>query len=96
MFLRCYLNDFNYELLCDNYEEEYLNSLDEKHFKSVYDMFRKYNFYFVEDIIINYLEIFELDLNKIEETILMLKETLGERFVYIIGNDIQHMNAFLL
>lgn len=95
MFLRNYLNDFNYGLLYSNYEEDYLDSLDEEHFRNVYSLLCKYNFYFIKDIIVNYLEIFELELNKIEETILKLKNTLGDKFVYIIGNDMRYLNTFL-
>lgn len=94
MFLRNYLNDFYYGILYSNYDEEYLESLDEEHFKNVYGLFCKYNFYFIKDIIINYLEIFELELDEIEEKILMLKKSLGDKFVYIVGNDMRYLNIF--
>lgn len=95
MFLRNYLNDFNYGLLYSNYEEEYLESLDEDHFRKVYSLFCKYNFYFLNDIIVNYLEIFELAVSKIETTIFKLRNMLGDKFVYIIGNDMRYLNAFI-
>jgi len=95
MFLRNYLNEFNYGLLYSNYEEEYLESIDEKHFKDVYSLLCKYHFYFIKDIIVNYLEIFELELQKVEQKILELKNKLGDKFVYIIGNDMRYLNVFL-
>ena len=91
MFLHNYLDDFEYEFLIDNYEDYYLNSLNEKHFIEVYNLFQKYNFYFVNDIIINYLELFELELEKIEKNILNLKKSLGDKFIYIIGNDLRYL-----
>lgn len=94
MFLRNYLNEFNYGLLYSNYDEEYIESIDEEHFNNVYSLLCKYHFYFIRDIIVNYLEIFELELDKIEKTILDLKNKLGDKFVYVIGNDMRYLNAF--
>lgn len=95
MFLNKYLSEFNYELLLDNYEEYYLLSLDEEHFKNVYNLLKKYHFYFIEDVIVNYLEVFELEIDDIEKKILSLKKELGDKFVYIIGNDLRYLNKFL-
>ena len=92
MFIKKYLDDFNFELLCDNYEEYYLESLSEEHFKLVYDLFFKYHFYCINDIIVNYLELFELELFKLEKNILKLKQLLGDKFIYIIGNDLRYLN----
>lgn len=95
MFFRNYLNDFNYGLLYNNYEEEYLESIDENNFKNIYKLFCQYNFYFIKDIIVNYLEIFELDKEDVEKKILFLKDKLGDKFNYIIGNDMRYLNIFL-
>ena len=85
-------------MVCSNHNfagKEVLYKKLKEHFKNVYSLLCKYNFYFIKDIIVNYLEIFELELNKIEETILKLKNTLGDKFVYIIGNDMRYLNTFL-
>lgn len=88
MFLKEYLNKIYLSMLYDKYEEEYLNSLDKDNFIKIYNIFKKYKFYFIKDIIITYLELFELEENEIEQGILKLKEKLGTNFVYLIGNDI--------
>lgn len=95
MFLKMYLSDFNYNLLLEKYTDLYINSLDENNFRDVYLVFKKYNFYFIEDIIINYLEIFELDSNYVEKEILKLKEKLGAKYIYLIGNDMRYLSEFI-
>ena len=47
MFLEKYLSKENFETLLENYDERYLNSLDEKNFLKVYKVFKKYDFYFL-------------------------------------------------
>lgn len=95
MFLEKYLSDIYLDIIYSNYEKSYLNTLDEENFKEVYNVFKKYNFYFVDDIILNYLEIFELDSNEIEERLLNLRDRLGNNFNYVIGNDMKYLNELL-
>ena len=95
MFLDKYLDDFYYDLVYSNYESSYLNGLDESNFNSVYNVFRKYNFYFVNDIILNYIELFEMDPSDVEEGILKLKEKLGDNYTYIIGNDMKYLDEII-
>ena len=95
MFLDKYLDDFYYDLVYSNYESSYLNGLDENNFVNVYNIFRKYNFYFINDIILNYIELFEMDPSDIEEGILKLKEKLGNDFIYIIGNDMKYLDEII-
>lgn len=92
MFYKNYLDDYYYEQLINNYDINYLKNLDEDNFKRVYDIFIKYNFYFVEDIIENYLELFELDSSFIENKIKQLALELGPNYVYIIGDDLSLLN----
>lgn len=95
MFLERYLSETKLDMLYSIYDEEYLYSLDYDNFIEVYNIFRKYKFYFIDDIILNYLEIFTLDeevvLNKLEE----LSRVLGDKFVYIIGNDMRYLESIL-
>lgn len=91
MFLDKYLNETKLKLLYNVYEEQYIKELDEENFKNIYTIFKKYNFYFIDDIILNYLEIFEKDPNYVEIKILELIKQLGEKYIYIIGNDMRYL-----
>ena len=91
MFLCNYLDDIYYNLLIETYDSEYLNSLDEVNFIRVYEIFKKNGFYFINDIIVKYLEIFEKDAEIIEKEIYLLKEKLGEDFINIISKDLRYL-----
>ena len=95
MFLEKYLDEFYYNMVLDNYEYEYLKTLDEDNFKEVYNLLKKYNFYFINDIILNNIEIFELDTKLLEEKLNILKEELGDNYIYIIGNNMRYLEALL-
>ena len=95
MFLSKYLDEFYYNLLLDNYEMNYLNSLDEDNFLLIYNLFKEFNFYFINDIILNYLEIFEMDYNIVLKKIKKLKDSLGNNFIYIIGSNMNYLENFL-
>ena len=47
--------------ILNNYNNEYLNSLDEDNFIKIYNLFKKYKFYFIDDIALKYLEILDYD-----------------------------------
>ena len=95
MFLEKYLDEFYYNMVLDNYEYEYLKTLDEDNFKEVYNLLKKCNFYFINDIILNYIEIFELDTKLLEEKLNILKEELGDNYIYIIGNNMRYLETLL-
>ena len=95
MFLKKYLGESKFNLLLDTYEEFYLNDLYETNFIEIYNLFKKYNFYFVDDIILNYLEIFSMEPIEVEEKILELKDKLGDKFNYIIGIDMRYLESIL-
>lgn len=95
MFLDKYLNETYLDLLYDKYEKWYINEIDETNFNKIYMLFKQYEFYFIEDIIINYLEIFNLSKEIVEQGIITLKEKLGDNFVWIIGNDISYLQELL-
>lgn len=95
MFLSKYLNEFYYEQVLDNYDNDYLNTLDEDNFIKIYHLFQKYHFYFIEDIILNYLELFTLDSTEVEEGIMKLKDKLGDNFVNIIGNNMIYLTEII-
>jgi len=95
MFLEKYVNNFYYNQILNNYNIEYLYTLDEQQFLNIYKLFLEYKFYFIEDIILKYLEIFELDYIVVKEKLEKLKEKLGTNFTYIIGNNMNYLNEIL-
>ena len=95
MFLDKYLDNFYYDLVYDNYDSSYLEGLDENNFRDVYNIFSKYNFYFINDIILNYMELFEMEPDDVEKGILKLREKLSNDFVFIIGNDMKYLNEII-
>lgn len=96
MFFDKYLNKIYLDLLYDKYEEWYILEIDENKFQDIYNLFKEYGFYFVDDIIINYLEIFEYDKEIINKGILKLKSKLGDNFVYLIGNNLNYIEELLI
>lgn len=95
MFLEKYLDDFEFDEVLDNYDLNYLLGLDEINFINIYNLLKNNKFYFINDIIINFLEIFSLEYNYVENKILELKKELGENFAYIIGNDLRYLEKIL-
>lgn len=91
MFLEKYLDRFYLELVYDSYEDFYLNDLEEDNFLEIYNLFKKYNFYYINDIVLAYLDLFMLDKEIVERGIIKLREKLGDRFVYIIGNNLSYL-----
>lgn len=96
MFLTKYLNSFYYNELLDNYQEEYLNTLDEENFIKIYSLLKKCNFYYIEDIILKYLPIFTKDYQYVYNKIVYLKNKLGPNYIYLIGNNLQYLDAILV
>lgn len=92
MFLQKYLDDFYFDLLFETYEEGFLDSLDEENFIKIYNLFKKYNFYFIDDIVLKHLELFLEDEKTLENKILNLKTKFGSKFVYILGNDMTYLD----
>ena len=77
MFLEKYLDDFYYNMVVENYDYNYLEGLDEDNFKEIYKLLKEYHFYYINDIILNYIEIFSLDKEEVEQKIKELKEKFG-------------------
>ena len=95
MFLRKYLNEFYFDLLLEEYEESYLETIDENQFAEIYNLFIENNFYFVNDVIIKYLEIFNMDSDIVKTGLSQLKKQLGTHFVYLIGDDMRYLETIL-
>ena len=95
MFLDKYLNSTYLDLIYDNYNKDYINLLDEDNFNKVYLLLKSYNFYFIEDIILNYLELFEIEVKYVQLAISNIKITLGNDFVKKIGKNMTLMNKII-
>ncbi len=95
MFLSKYVNDVYYEMILDEYDSDYLLTLDEEQFKKIYDLFKEYGFTYIEDIILRYLEIFEMEYDEVKEKLKDLKLELGDNFAYIIGNHLSLLYKIL-
>ena len=87
MFLDKYLNPTYLDLVYSNYEKDYINLLDEDNFYKVYMLLKNNNFYFIDDIILNYLELFEIEEKYIQLAINDIKSILGYNFVEQIGKN---------
>ncbi len=96
MFLEKYLDDFYYNMVVDNYDYSYLEGLDEDNFKEIYKLLKEYHFYYINDIILNYIEIFSLDKEEVEQKIKELKEKFGHNYVYLIGDDMRALDYILI
>lgn len=95
MFLKEFLDEFYYNELMNNYDYNYLCSLDYNNFKDVYNIFVKYRFDYIQDIILKYIELFDLEPNYIEECIIKYREKLGNDYVNIMGNDMRFFGLML-
>lgn len=88
MFLETVLSDINYNLVVDKYDKEYLDTLDPYRFANIYNIFISNKFYFIEDLIIKYLEMFTLNEDIVNDAINSLKEEYGSDYIYYIGKDL--------
>lgn len=87
MFLEKYLNSTYLDLVYSNYEDDYIKLLDEDNFNKVYILLKNNNFYFTDDIILNYLELFEIEEKYVQLAVFDIKSILGDNFVEQIGKN---------
>lgn len=87
MFLDKYLNSSYMDLIYDNYNQEYIELLDEENFNKIYLLLKDYNFYFIDDIILNYLELFEIEAKYVQLSLSSIKNILGDDFAKKIGKN---------
>ncbi len=95
MFLDKYVDDFYYEQIMDSYPMEYLLNLNEKNFISIYNLLKTRGFYYIEDIILLYLEIFMMDIKIVNKKLDLLKEELGDNYISIIGTNMQYLSNII-
>ena len=95
MFLEKYLNSTYLDLVYDNYDKEYIKLLDEDNFNKVYLLLKNDNFNFIEDIILNYLELFEIDVKYVQLALSSIKNELGTNHVMLIGKNMILINKII-
>lgn len=95
MFLDKYVNNLYLELIYSNYDQEYLSKLDESKFLKVYQLLNKNGFYYLEDIIVNYLELFEIDVYRVEKALIEIEKLIGEDYVSKIGKNMSIINEII-
>ena len=87
-----YLNEEYLRLVNNNYEEYYLNSLDYDNFNKVYDLLIKYNYTCISDIILYYLEVFDIDYTYVENAL----KDMTEDYPKEVSKDIRLFNNIVL
>ena len=92
MFIKKYVSDFYFNEILSKYELNYLKSLKEENFLKIYRLFLENKFYFIEDIILKYLEVFANDYEEVKSRLNILKESLGSNYQYVIGRDMRYLN----
>ena len=95
MFLEKYLNSTYLDLVYSNYNEDYLSMLDEENFYNVYMLLKNKDFYFIEDIILNYLELFEIDAKDVELALFDIKSLIGEDYIKKIGQNMSLLDKII-
>ena len=95
MFLEKYLNSTYLDLVYSNYEEDYINLLDEDNFNKIYILLKNNNFYFIDDIILNYLGLFEIEEKYVQLAVSDIKLALGDDFVRQIGKNMTLINKII-
>lgn len=61
MFLKKYLSEYNYNLLLESYNWNYLETLNEVNFLKIYTLFQQHQIDCMEDLIVDFLELFQWD-----------------------------------
>ena len=81
-----YLNDTYLDILYSNYNLDYLKSIDSNNFIEIYNLLKSKGFYFIEDIIINYMDIFELDSYYLNKVLTYLEDKIYKQEICIKHN----------
>ncbi len=95
MFLEKYLSPTYLDLVYSNYDTDYIKLLDEDNFARVYMLLKNNNFYFIDDIILDYLELFEIDEKYVELALQDAKSILGTNYVEKIGQKMTIIDTII-
>ena len=90
-----YLNQSYLNILYTNYDENYLLSIDEDNFKDVYMLLKEEGFYFIDDIILNYLELFQIDVEYVRKAFTKIKEMVGSNYIKVVGTNMDILDKVI-
>ena len=90
-----YLNDTYLDILYSNYNLEYLKSIDENNFREIYNLLKSKGFYFIDDIIINYIDMFELDKDCLDKVLTYLESKLGKDYIKKVGHNMTILDKII-
>lgn len=95
MFLGKYLNSTYMDLVYNSYDEEYLGLIDKNNFDEIYSLLKENGFYFIDDIILNYLELFEIEKKYVKRALSEIKRVLGDDYVQQIGKNMMLIDKII-
>lgn len=95
MFIDNYLDEIHQKLLRENYTEKYLELVNEKNFLAIYSLLEFLGFYYIDDIIVRYLELFSLEKSYVLRKILELKNKMGDNYIIQIGDDLSILKGII-
>lgn len=95
MFLGKYLNSTYMDLVYNSYDEKYLGLIDENNFDEIYSLLKENGFYFIDDIILNYLELFEIEKKYVKRALSEIKRVLGDDYVQQIGKNMMLIDKII-
>lgn len=95
MFLKEILKDDDYSLLLDRYTSDFLDTIEYERFMKVYKYLINKKVYFIDDLILGYLDIFTLDVEIIEEAFDILNGRC-DVYVYAIGNNLKILDDAII
>jgi len=95
MNLEKYLDRKYLDLLYDNYEEFYLNLIDMENFDKIYNLLKENKFECLEDIIINYIELFDIDYDYVSLALKDIQQILGDNYQELIKKDLRLFESVL-
>ena len=95
MFIEKYLSQDKLKLLYSVYEDWYIEGLDEEQFLKIYNFLEQEGFYFIDDVILNYLELFEIDEKYVRNAFAEVKNVLGDNYIKDLGKDMSVINKIM-
>ena len=95
MFIEKYLDKDKLKLLYSVYEDWYIEGLDEEQFLKIYNFLEQEGFYFIDDVILNYLELFEIDEKYVRNAFVEVKNVLGDNYIKDLGKDMSVINKIM-
>lgn len=96
MFLENIISDNEYRELIEKYDEEFLNNINYDLFMKNYKYLISKRIYFINELIVRELEMFMLDSKVLEEVINIAYRKYGEKFAFILGENLNIFDDILV